>query len=92
MQIFKMIKQAYCSCLVLELSLLIFSGLSIFLVSLCVPMHEHVTLSFQEVFQLQRQAGRLIAESKLRLVTDHGDDRSAIMNAALRYVSSIMAK
>ncbi|KAJ8033678.1 Prolactin regulatory element-binding protein [Holothuria leucospilota] len=38
-----------------------------------------------EVFQLQRQAGRLIAESKLRLVTDHGDDRSAIMNAALRF-------
>ncbi|PIK34876.1 putative prolactin regulatory element-binding protein [Apostichopus japonicus] len=39
----------------------------------------------KEIFELQMQSGRLVAESKLRHNTDHEDDRSAIMNAALRY-------
>ncbi|XP_038057734.1 prolactin regulatory element-binding protein-like [Patiria miniata] len=38
-----------------------------------------------EIFEVQRRGHRLFADSKLQCDTDVGDDRAAIMNAALRF-------
>ncbi|XP_071808076.1 guanine nucleotide-exchange factor SEC12-like [Asterias amurensis] len=38
-----------------------------------------------EILEVQRRGHRLLTESKLRYDTDNGEDRSAIMNAALRF-------
>ncbi|XP_022089456.1 prolactin regulatory element-binding protein-like [Acanthaster planci] len=41
--------------------------------------------NFIEIFELQRRGRRLFADSKLQYDTDVGEDRAAIMNAALRF-------